>query len=130
MTNHTLLERAQAYFSAIEARADLSPFFCSDVVQREFPNQLVRAGAVRDLAALQQGAERGKSVLVSERYEITNSVEDGNRLALEVSWTGTLAVPLGNIPVGGTMKAHFAVFLAFRDGRIARQHNYDCFEPF
>jgi len=130
MTSQSLLERAKAYFSAIEARADLSPFFCSDVVQREFPNQLVRAGAVRDLAALQQGAERGKSVLVSERYEITNSLEDGDRLALEVIWTGTLAVPLGNIPVGGTMTAHFAVFLTFRDGRIARQHNYDCFDPF
>jgi hypothetical protein len=23
----------------------------------------------------------------------------------------------------------FAVFLEFRDGRIARQRNYDCFEP-
>lgn len=126
----TLLERAQAYFSAIEARADLSPFFSPEVEQREFPNQLVRGGATRDLAALLDGQERGKHVLVSEKYQIVNSLETGDRLALEVIWTATLAIPLGSIPVGGTMTAHFGVFLTFRDGRICRQHNYDCFDPF
>jgi len=126
----TLLERAQAYLSAIEARTDLSPYFCPDVVQQEFPNQLVRTGAMRDLAALLEGSEKGQRVLVSEKYEIVNSLEDGDRLALEVIWTGKLAIPLGTLPVGGIMKAHFGVFLTFRDGRIARQHNYDCFDPF
>ena len=126
----SLLELAKAYFSAIEARTDLSPHFCSDVVQREFPNQLVREGALRDLAALQEGQEKGKRVLVSEKYEIVDSVENGDRLALEVIWTGTLAIPLGSLPAGGTMKAHFGVFLTFREGRIYRQHNYDCFDPF
>ena len=126
----SLLERAQAYLSAIEARADLAPFFCPDVVQREFPNQLVRDGAIRDLTALEQGREKGKRVLVAERYEIINALEDGDRVALEVIWTGTLAVPLGSLPVGGAMKAHFGMFLTFRDGRICRQHNYDCFDPF
>jgi ketosteroid isomerase-like protein len=47
-----------------------------------------------------------------------------------VLWVGTLAVSLGAIPAGGEMRAHFAVFLEFRDGRIHRQRNYDCFEPF
>ena len=126
----SLLELAKAYFSAIEARTDLSPYFCSDVVQREFPNQLVREGALRDLAALQEGQEKGKRVLVSEKYEIVDSVENGDRLALEVIWTGTLAIPLGSLPAGGTMKANFGVFLTFREGRIYRQHNYDCFDPF
>jgi len=27
------------------------------------------------------------------------------------------------------MRARFAVFLDFRDGKITRQRNYDCFEP-
>jgi len=126
----TLLEKAQAYLSAIEARTDLSPYFCPDVVQQEFPNALVRNGAERDLAALLEGSEKGKRVLHSETYEIVNSLEDGERLALEVIWTGTLAVPIGSLAVGATMKAHFGVFLTFRDGRIARQHNYDCFDPF
>jgi len=126
----TNLERARAYFAAIEARADLAPHFCDDVEQREFPNQLVRDGATRDLPALLQGQQKGQRVLLSEQYEIVDSVEAGDRLALEVIWTGTLAIPLGTLPAGGKMKAHFGVFLTFRDGRIARQHNYDCFDPF
>jgi ketosteroid isomerase-like protein len=28
------------------------------------------------------------------------------------------------------MRAHFAVFIELRDGKIAEQRNYDCFEPF
>jgi len=126
----TLLQRAQAYLSAIESRADLAPYFCPDVVQREFPNQLLPEGAVRDLATLLSGQEKGKRVLSAEKYEIVNSLEDADRLALEVIWTGTLAIPLRSIPVGGTMKAHFGVFLTFRDGLISKQHNYDCFDPF
>jgi ketosteroid isomerase-like protein len=27
------------------------------------------------------------------------------------------------------MRARFAAFIEFRDGRIVRQRNYDCFEP-
>jgi len=27
------------------------------------------------------------------------------------------------------MRDHAAIFLHFRDGRIARQSHYDCFEP-
>jgi ketosteroid isomerase-like protein len=32
--------------------------------------------------------------------------------------------------VGEELEAHFALFLEFRDGRIWRQRNYDCFQPF
>jgi hypothetical protein len=31
---------------------------------------------------------------------------------------------------GGEMRARFAIFLELRDGRIVRQGNYDCFDPF
>jgi hypothetical protein len=27
------------------------------------------------------------------------------------------------------VRDHAAIFLEFRDGHIARQHHYDCFEP-
>jgi ketosteroid isomerase-like protein len=50
-------------------------------------------------------------------------------MAIEVQWTGTLAVALGTLPAGGEMRARFAMFLELRDGKIARQRNYDCFEP-
>ena len=61
-------------------------------------------------------------------YKITHEIAEGDKVALEVEWIGTLAVPFGTIPVGGQMKAFFAVFIEFREGKIVRQRNYDCFE--
>jgi ketosteroid isomerase-like protein len=126
------LEIVKRYLRAIEAGATggaLAAFYAPDVVQEEFPNRLVPNGARRDLAALLEGAERGQRVLRAQRYEILGAVEARDTVALEVQWTGTLAVPLGALPAGGEMRARFAVFIELRDGKIARQRNYDCFDP-
>lgn len=131
MTTHLAL--AYRYLAALEAGTvgdALAAFFTPDVVQEEFPNRLLPAGARRDLNALLDGAVRGQRVLSAQRFEVRNAVASGDEVALEVLWTGTLAVPIGALPVGGTMRAHFGVFLTFRDGRIASQRNYDCFEAF
>jgi ketosteroid isomerase-like protein len=123
---------AQSYFAAIEGGATgdaLAAFFTPDVVQEEFPNRLMPNGARRDLAAVLDGASRGQALLRSQRFEILSSISSADRIALEVQWSGVLAVPLATIPQGGEMRARFAVFLDLRDGKIARQRNYDCFDP-
>lgn len=127
-----LLPLARQYLAAIEAGATgdaLAAFFTPDVIQEEFPNRLVPAGACRALPDILAGAERGQKVLSAQRYEILNTLAGEDQIALEVQWTGTLAVPLGSLPAGGQMRARFAVFLHYRGDRIARQHNYDCFDP-
>ena len=129
----TNLDTARRYLRAIEDGATgeaLAAFFHPEVTQREYPNRLVPHGATRDLRALLEGAERGQKVISGQRYAVRHAVEQGDTVALEVDWSGTLQVPVGTLPVGGTMRAAFAVFLTFRDGRILTQHNYDCFEPF
>jgi ketosteroid isomerase-like protein len=98
-------------------------------VQVEFPNRLVPEGATRDLAALREAAVRGSKVMTAQRYEVLNAIASGDQVAVEANWIGTLAVPFGSIPAGGEMRARFAIFLTFRDGKIVRQHNYDCFDP-
>ncbi|MCX6046136.1 MAG: nuclear transport factor 2 family protein [Chloroflexi bacterium] len=126
------LEIARRYLTAIERGATgetLAAFFAPDVVQEEFPNRLVPQGARRDLAALLDGAERGQKVLSGQRYEIQNELASGNFVVLEVIWIGTLAIPIGSLAIGDTMRAHFAVFIEFRDGKIIAQRNYDCFDP-
>ena len=126
-------ELARRYLAAIEAGAtgdSLAAFFDSALVQEEFPNRLVPQGATRDLAAVLAGAEQGQKVLAGQSYEIHNTVEQDDTLALEVTWRGRLAVPVGSLASGDEMKARFAVFLEFRDGLILRQRNYDCFDPF
>jgi ketosteroid isomerase-like protein len=127
------LQAARRYLAAIESGATgdaLAAFFTDDVVQEEFPNRLVPTGARRDLAAILEGAVRGQSVLTGQRFDIQTETADGDRVVLEVVWTGTLAIPLGSVAPGGELRARFAVFLDYRDGRIAAQRNYDCFDPF
>ena len=126
-----LVALTRRYLDAIEADGgDPLAFYDPAVVQVEHPNRFLPGGATRDLAAIREAAERGRRVLTGQRYEVRSAVASGDRVALEVLWTGTLAVPVGTIPAGGEMRAHFAMFLEFRDGLIVRQHNYDCFEAF
>jgi ketosteroid isomerase-like protein len=131
-TQSTNLETVRRYLTAIEQGATgaaLAAFYAPEVVQEEFPNRLVVNGARRDLAAILEGAERGQKVISAQTYEIRNAVEQGNTVALEVLWTGTLAIPFGSLAVGDKMRAHFAVFIELRDGKIVAQRNYDCFDP-
>jgi ketosteroid isomerase-like protein len=129
--SHDLLQLAHDYLEAIGHADELGGlrFFADDVVQVEFPNRLVPAGATRDLAALRDAAERGRKVMTAQRFEVVNALASGDQVAVEALWTGTLAVALGTIPAGGEMRARFAIFLTYRDGKIVRQHNYDCFDP-
>ena len=131
------LERARQYLAAIEAShaadnlaSDPFTFLASDIQQIEYPNQFVPKGAERDLAAMKAAGERGRRAIRSERYEVQTALAHGNEVALEVLWTGTLAGAVGSLAAGDEMRAHFGVFLTFRDGLIVRQRNYDCFEPF
>lgn len=127
-----LLEITRQYLAALEQMATgdaLARFFSPDVVQEEFPNRLVPQGARRDLAALLEGAARGKQLMAAQRYELLSTMVEGERVAIEVQWSGTLAVPVGTLAAGDQMRARFAVFLEFRDGKILRQRNYDCFDP-
>jgi ketosteroid isomerase-like protein len=130
-TEESNLEVARRYLESVgQGRPeDNLAFFADDVVQVEFPNRLVPDGATRDLAALREAAGRGSKVMTVQRYEVLNAIAAGDQVAVEANWIGTLAVPFGNIPAGGEMRARFAIFLTFRDGKIVRQHNYDCFDP-
>jgi ketosteroid isomerase-like protein len=126
------MELVRRYFAALEGGVTgeaLAAFYGPDVVQEEFPNRFTPQGARRDLAGILAAAERGREVMASQRYEVLHAVADGDRVAVEFRWSGTLAVPAGTLPAGAEMRGRFACFLEFRDGRIVAQRNYDCFEP-
>lgn len=125
-------EIAREYLQAIEAGATgekLARFFDPEVVLEEFPNRLSPQGRRSGLAQALEAAERGQKVLAGQSYEIHNAIENGERLALEVTWIGTLKIPVQNLPTGSQMRARFAVFFEFRNGKILAQRNYDCFDP-
>jgi ketosteroid isomerase-like protein len=125
------LEVARRYLHFIEegASGDIAVFFAPDVVAEWFPHKLAPNGMTADLAAMKAASERGKTIMARQTYQVRNAIAAGSQVALEILWVGTLAVPFQTIPAGGEMRAHFAMFLEFRDGKIVHQRNYDCFEP-
>ncbi|HTV25217.1 MAG TPA: nuclear transport factor 2 family protein [Polyangiaceae bacterium] len=130
MTKVDLLNITKQYLLAVQEGATgdrLAAFYTSDAQQEEFPNRLIPTGAQRDLAAVLAGAERGQALMASQTYELVNSIIEGNRVAIEVLWTGTLRSAVPGFPA--VMKARFGMFIEFEGTRIRRQHNYDCFEP-
>ncbi len=87
---------------------------------------------MRRRADLEAAYGRGQKLLSSQRYDVRRVVENGDEIAVELEWTGVLAVPVAamNLPAGHQMKAFVAMFLTFRDGKIVSQRNYDCYPPF
>jgi len=131
MRDHGRLVRD--YLAAIEAGATgeaLARFYTPDVEQEEFPNRLNPTGRRSDLAAMLAAADRGRQVLRKQAYEVHTVISEGDVVAVEVTWTGTLAVPLGSLAPGDDMRARFCMVLELEQGRIRRQRNYDCFDAF
>lgn len=130
---HNLEALAAEFIRTLETRQsadELLRFYDSNIEQIEYPNAITKQTAVRNLNDLKEASARGQKILQKEKYDIIKSYTIGSTVIIEAIWTGTLAVPLGNIPIGGEMKAYFAQFYEFQDGKILKQRNYDCFEPF
>ncbi|HEY1549675.1 MAG TPA: nuclear transport factor 2 family protein [Kofleriaceae bacterium] len=90
----TTRDRVLAYSAAIEQRApfeQIAAFLHADVRVIEHPNKLTPAGKIYDLAALRAANERGRALLVAERYAVRDVLVDGNRAVVQSTWTGTLA---------------------------------------
>lgn len=123
----------ERYLRAIEAFADpdvMRGFFAPDVVQEEFPNRLFASGRRHDLTAMLAAAEKGATLLSSQKYVLKKAIAEGDELAAEIEWSGVLKVGFGAVAAGTTMRAALGMFFTFRDGRIASIRNYDCYYPF
>ena len=120
---------AIAFVRTVEAGLDPSDLVTPDVVEEELPNLIFPKGTKRDLAAMRAGIERGQTIFKKQSYDVTNMVGSSDFAALEVTWQGELAVALGGLKAGTTMRAKVAYFFEIRDGRILKIRHYDCFEP-
>lgn len=126
------LATAKRYIRAIESGApgeEMAQFFAPEVIVEIFPSRFFPNGSRDNLAGIRAAAGRGKKAMSSQKYEVTNELANGDSVALEILWTGTLAVPFQSKPAGAEMRAHFAAFLQFKDGKIVSQRNYDCYDP-
>lgn len=131
--NEDLIQIARDYINAVQNRKsmeDVLPFFHPDIEQTEYPNDLSPSLTTRNLDQLRDASEKGKNVLKREEYAIKAAYQYKNTVILEIVWTGTVAIQIGKIQPGGQMTAYFAQFFEFEDGKVIKQRNYDCFEPF
>jgi hypothetical protein len=128
-----ILQRAKDFVRAVEVRRScdkLSEFYHPDVIQIEYPNWITKKIKIRTLQDLKNASEQGRQVLKEEHYDIVNSYVCDKTVILEIIWKATSAIEIGEMPAGSTMKAFFTQFFEFKDGKIFRQRNYDCFERF
>jgi ketosteroid isomerase-like protein len=128
---HPHLRLIRDYLASLErevSESELQQFFADHVRQREFPNRLLETGAERDLVALLAGCRKGRQVVRNQRYDVASALVDGDRVAVELTWTAELKVALASKPAGATLTAHCGMFFRIADGRIVEQHNYDCFD--
>lgn len=100
-----------------------------EVEVTEHPNRISPAGKRYDRAEVRAAGERGKALLASERYEVRSMIVDGDRAAVQIAWSGTLAVAAGPLPAGHVMRAQICSIIELRDGKVWRQEQYDCFLP-
>jgi ketosteroid isomerase-like protein len=125
------LDKARRYLKAIEDgdAAPLMSLFSPDAVLEQLPNRIYPQGIRTGVAQIPEAFEKGRKIFVRQTYEITSGAAIGNTVALEVLWTGTLAIPFGALAAGDEMCSHSAIFIEFRYGKIVAQRNYDCFDP-
>lgn len=128
-----ILTIAKNYLKALKqgkTGKELAIFFHEDVEQVEMPNRLNPKGTTSNLNMLLERAEQGKKLLKSQDYKVRNAIVQENTVIFEVDWSGILNVHVGTLNAGQTMRAHFAMFIDFKDGKIIHQRNYNCFEDF
>ena len=125
------LNSIRRYLTAIEngTFVDIENLFTADVVIEQLPNRIYPQGLRADFSRMSEAFAKGRKLLSSQTYEIKSASCEGSLVAVEVLWIGTLAIGFGSLAAGAQMRCHSAMFFEFKEGKIASQRNYDCFEP-
>lgn len=112
------------------SKDEFKKYVHNDAMFIEYPNLVTQKGQERDVTEALKGAELGKKILTSQKFEISNFFESTEAVIAETTWTGTMAVDAGHLKKGQVLKAYICMVMEFKDGKIFRQRNYDCYEPF
>lgn len=132
MTREETLSFLRRYLDAVERFATgeaLAQFYDPAVRFVEHPNRIAPKGATRDLTAILKAAENGSSILTSQKATIRDSIIEGDRAALTMSWEGVFKIDALGLKAGDVMRAEFAQIYRLKDGRIVEQQTFDCILP-
>jgi ketosteroid isomerase-like protein len=124
MDNTAVIERYLVLIADPATEPDqLGELLTDDMRFVERPNLVSPRGSDRDRAEVLASMERGRELIAEQHFEVVDHLVAGDQVVTRVIWTGTLADGRG-------LRADSSMHFTLRDGRIARQENYDCFHPF
>ncbi|MDF2723742.1 MAG: hypothetical protein K0Q59_3417 [Paenibacillus sp.] len=127
-------ETVKRFFERLEAfsvaESDFKSLLHPEVEQTEYPNWLTPGVVVSSYETMLQRMPNGKKLLREQKYDIQRIHETGDTLIAEVVWTAVVGVDMASFKNGQQLKAYFCCVFEFKDGKIYRQRNYDCFERF
>ncbi|TGM04617.1 hypothetical protein EHQ76_07680 [Leptospira barantonii] len=102
----------------------------SEIEQTEYPNALTKAIIVSDFEKLMLRMPAGKNLLKKQSFRVTGYIEKENTAIVEADWEAIVKSDLGPFKTDQVLKAYFCMIFEFKENKIFRQKNYDCFEPF
>jgi hypothetical protein len=108
----------------------IAQYFLKEASLKELPNKLNVNGSTSDYNELIERSKKGKHIVMQQSFSVLHEHLAGNVVILEVLWKGVFTIPIGNTKPGGDITAHCALVMEFENGKIIKQRNYDCFEPF
>ena len=126
----TNIAAALSFVRAIEAMdgSKMEGFFAPDVEQTEMPNAFKPAGQVRDLNALKSDIGKSKGIIEQQKYDILNTIAYGEFVVLEMVWHGTVVTDIPPLREGQKLRAQCVAVFEFREGKVVKLRNYDCFD--
>jgi ketosteroid isomerase-like protein len=95
----TNLEKVKLYLKSIENGdfAYIADLFSPDAIVEQLPNRLYPNGIRSGASKMAEAFEKGRKLLSSQSYELRSCVGDGDKVSVEVLWTGTLAISFGSL---------------------------------
>ncbi|MDF2143897.1 nuclear transport factor 2 family protein [Knoellia sp. p5-6-4] len=111
-------------------RDDLLAVLHPDVVFVEHPSPMSPHGRTHGRDGMVAGFLAGKDLLSEQQIDVQGVLVEGDRVAVQSTWTGVVRHDAGALAAGTRLTAHLAGFFTVRDGLVSRHETYDCYEPF
>jgi ketosteroid isomerase-like protein len=129
MSHEAHLHQLYAAVSADAKGDELAAFFRPEAEQVEYPSLLRPRGHRRGLDEMLDGAVLGAQLIKDQHYDVHTVIENGDQVAVQLTWTATTTADAGALPAETQLVSHVAAFYVFRDGLVLRQSSYDCYQP-
>lgn len=125
------LNMALDYINALEAGAtgeELYMYYHDDIIQVSYPCLFSPRLTARDLGDIADGTGKHLLPVKDVEYDVRKTFSAENMVVVEAVYTAVLHAPYANLPQGRHLKAYLSLCFEFRDNKIIRQRNYECFE--